>query len=120
MSSTRKDENFQERRRLEALGRDALLSHQLSAVNKLLETILPANTFYKEKLSRIQRPIDSLDEFRKLPVTTKAELQTNNKELGFAANRTYPLDRYSRFHRTSGTHGRPMICLLYTSDAADE
>ena len=109
MSSTRKDENFQERRRLEALGRDALLSHQLSAVNKLLETILPASSFYKEKLTGIQRPIDSLDEFRKLPLTTKAELQANSEEPGFAANRTYPLDRYSRFHRTSGTHGRPMI-----------
>ena len=34
----------------------------------------------------------------------------------FAANRTYPIDRYVRCHQTSGTRGRPLVVL----DTADD
>ena len=33
-----------------------------------------------------------------------------------AANLTFPLDRYMRFHQTSGTRGRPLVVL----DTADD
>ena len=29
----------------------------------------------------------------------------------YAANLTFPIDRYVRYHRTSGTRGRPLIVL---------
>ena len=29
----------------------------------------------------------------------------------YAANLTFPIDRYVRYHRTSGTRGRPLVVL---------
>ncbi|MFT7640197.1 MAG: phenylacetate-CoA ligase [Pirellulaceae bacterium] len=33
-----------------------------------------------------------------------------------AANLTYPLERYVRYHQTSGTRGRPMVVLDTAAD----
>jgi phenylacetate-CoA ligase len=66
------------------------------------------------------------------PFTTKQELSGSGADGHFAANLTYPIDHYTRFHRTSGTRGRPVVvvdtprdwnwwtdCWQYLIDAAE-
>ena len=102
--------NYEDRRQMEALSTDALANHQLQRLNALLDAILPHNRFYAEKLGQVARPIESLEQFGELPFTFKDELVSNPRG-NHAANLTYPLERYVRFHRTSGTRGRPMVVL---------
>jgi len=98
---------YQQRRELEELPPDKLTAHQLSRLNKLLSDILPHNRFYADKLANIQ----SLDELSNLPLTHKNELINSSNSGDLAANLTYPIERYVRFHRTSGTRGRPLVVL---------
>ncbi len=106
--------SFQERRRLESLDRDALAQHQLRRLNQLLDAILPANAFYAEKLRGIRRPVQSLDELRDWPFTTKDELQDSASP--WPRNLTFPLERYVRFHQTSGSTGHPLAVLDTAED----
>ena len=108
----------EERRRLERLQSDELADHQLARLNRLLDTILPSNQFYATKLAGIPFPLTSLDQINALPLTTKDELQTAADNEDFATNLTYPVDQYVRFHRTSGTRGRPMVVLDTAEDWA--
>ena len=50
------------------------------------------------------------------PFTFKEELLGSPHGHDLANNRTWPLERYGRFHQTSGTHGRPLVVL----DTADD
>ena len=104
---------FEQRRRLESLPPEELEAHQLRRLNELLAAMLPHNQFYARKLGD-RRQLDSLDELDQLPFTFKEELSSRNGDL--AANLTWPLDRYVRFHQTSGTRGRPLVVL----DTADD
>ena len=105
----------QERRSHELLDRAALQATQLERLNQLLDTILPENRFYAEKLGS-QLELDDLSALSELPFTTKAELISTSSDSDFARNLTYDVDRYVRFHRTSGTSGRPMSVLDTASD----
>ncbi len=120
------------RRRCEAMDRDALAKHQFEKLNVLLARILPANEFYASKLSGVNLPLQSLDELRGLPFTTKEELVVDGAPHAAPANLTWPIDRYVRYHQTSGTHGRPLPvfdtaedwqwwvdCWQYVLDAAE-
>lgn len=107
---------WEERRRLESLEPAGLAEHQLGRLNRLLELVLPHNKFYADKLSGARLPLASLDELASLPFTYKEELVSAPHGGEFAANLTYRLDHYVRYHRTSGTHGRPMVVL----DTADD
>jgi phenylacetate-CoA ligase len=107
---------YDERRQIEALGPEALAQHQLERLNALLAAILPHNTFYTEKLGELQLPLVSLEALAAMPFTFKDELATAAHENGLAANLTFPVDRYVRYHRTSGTHGRPMVVLDTAED----
>ena len=98
------------------LDRDALSRLQLERLNRLIAEILPANEFYQRKLAGCPTPIGSLDDLASLPITTKEELQPQPGISPFAMNRTFSVERYVRFHQTSGTHGRPLIVL----DTADD
>ncbi len=109
---------YEQRRHLERLGTSELAEHQLTRFNRLLDTILPHNRFYADKLSGLSRPLTSLDALSALPFTRKDELQSAASQDDYAANLTYPLDRYVRFHRTSGTRGRPMVVLDTAEDWA--
>jgi phenylacetate-CoA ligase len=102
---------YVERRRQEGLDRELLRALQLEKLNRLLQNILPHNRFYAEKLSSVQMPLASLDELASLPFTFKQELALDLPSHDFAANLTYPLEHYVRYHRTSGTRGRPMVVL---------
>lgn len=112
---------FAERRQCERASRDALSAWQLDQLHRLLNAILPANDFYQRKLANVRTPPRSLAEFADWPFTTKDELVAASMEhdgglARLAANRTYPLDRYVRCHRTSGTRGEPLVVL----DTADD
>ncbi len=100
--------SFETRRRYEGLTRDALRQHQLSRLNQLFTEILPANRFYADKLAHVALPLASMDQLADLPLTFKEELVQKTSD-HFAANLTFSADDYVRFHRTSGTHGRPMV-----------
>jgi phenylacetate-CoA ligase len=101
-------ESRETRRQYEALDRAALEEHQLARLNVLLAKILPENGFYAAKLTGLKLPLRSLDEFQQLPLTTKEELVIDGAPHSAPANLTWPLERYVRYHQTSGTHGRPM------------
>ncbi len=105
-----------QRREIESWDRDQLKTYQLKRLNQVFEAILPTNRFYQSKLEASNFPITSMDELEQLPFTLKEELLDPENEAGFAANLTFPLDRYCRFHRTSGTRGRPLIVLDTAND----
>jgi len=107
---------LQDRRRLEQLPREELERHQLARLNELLAEVVPRNRFYAEKLAQIEFPLASLADLARLPFTFKDELVTAPMAGEFAANRTYSLARYVRYHHTSGTRGRPMPVLDTAED----
>jgi phenylacetate-CoA ligase len=97
----------------EYLERPALTELQCRRLCALLREVVPANRFYARKLAAGGvRPEDVTDPagLRRLPFTTKAELaadQAENPPYGTVL--TYPAERYSRLHQTSGTtSGRPL------------
>jgi phenylacetate-CoA ligase len=106
----------EERRALETLDPRALAQHQLRRLNELLDCILPENRFYAAKLADIERPVRSLDQLAAWPFTYKTELLGSPQRHDLAANRTWPVERYARLHRTSGTHGRPLVVLDTAED----
>ena len=65
----------------------------------------------RRSLARVKRPVESLAEFAAWPCTFKEELVGNASGGDVVNNLTWPRERYSRFHQTSGTGGRPMVVL---------
>ncbi len=93
-----------------------LESLQLEKLNRLLIDILPANSFYAQKFAGLRQPIESLHDFARLPLTLKDELAVTAPANLLAVNQTYSTDKYSRYHQTSGTRGRPQIVLETQND----
>jgi phenylacetate-CoA ligase len=108
--------SFEDRRRVLQLDRVALAQLQLEKLNRLLSEVLAHNALYQRKLNGCPTQLESLDQLAELPQTTKEELQPPQEDEPFAANRTYPIERYVRCHQTSGTRGRPLVVL----DTADD
>jgi phenylacetate-CoA ligase len=107
----------QDRRLLEQFPRAELHRHQLARLQELLAEVMRHNRFYAEKFARAEcLPLHSLDQLEQLPFTLKEELVTAPQGDEFAANLTYPLARYVRYHHTSGTRGRPMPVLDTAAD----
>jgi phenylacetate-CoA ligase len=104
------------RRQMEHLDSEQLAEHQLRRLNRLLTGILPHNRFYADKLADLTPPLRSLDDLAELPYTFKDELVGGVHGSDPVANLSYPLDRYVRYHRTSGTRGRPMVVLDTAED----
>src|SRR5258708_6812723 len=88
-----------------------LSQRQWVLLRELLAAILPANRFYAAKLrpetvTRLARIKEFCEQVR---CTSKAELaadQTAHPPYG--SNLTFPLERYTRCHQTSGTAGVPL------------
>ena len=78
---------------------------QLARVRALLTAVLPGNAFYARKFATADT-----DDFANLPFTTKAELAADQAtHPPYGTNLTFPVERYSRLHQTSGTStGRPL------------
>lgn len=85
-----------------------ITAHQLSALRAMWAELIPSNHFYTQRL-----PADapqSLEEFfAHVPFTTKQELVDDQRNCPpYGTNLTYPVERYVRFHQTSGTTGKPL------------
>ena len=78
----------------------------------LLEEVLPRNPFWGRKFSAAGlalKDIQSVDDLRKVPFTTKQELVDDQvAQPPYGSNLTLPVERYLRLHQTSGTRGVPM------------
>ncbi len=108
-----------ERERMRSLHRRALDAYQLGQLNRQLLRLREHNAFYAEKLAGVVLPLASLRELAAVPLTTKDELLPEAGALSnVARNLTYPLERYVRYHQTSGTRGRPMAVLDTAEDWA--
>ena len=87
------------------------MNDALSQLSGLL-TALRANPFYARKLAGtgLLDGVASLGEFSaRCPFTTKAELVADQlAHPPYGTNLTYPLERYTRCHQTSGSTGNPL------------
>jgi phenylacetate-CoA ligase len=90
--------------------RQAIAAHQLGQLRQLLGAILPRNAFYQAKYAKLDSAVASLEDFsRRFPLTTKAELAGDQRARPpYGGNLTYPLEKYTRFHQTSGTSSAPL------------
>ena len=89
------------------------ISTQLQRFRQMLASVLETNAFYRRKLTDagITHPNDvqTLNDYRQLPFTTKAELSTDQVSYPpYGTNLTFPLEKYTCLHRTSGTTGSPL------------
>ena len=110
-----------ERQQIQSLNEAGLRTHQLKRLNDLLAQIVPANQFYRDKFAAngnltVPPVLGSLSDLNRLPFTVKQDLINESDSAGFAKNLTFAPDAYTRFHRTSGTSGRPMIVLDTQAD----
>ncbi|MEO1524005.1 MAG: phenylacetate--CoA ligase family protein [Planctomycetota bacterium] len=82
---------------------------QLERLNQLLG-VAQQRDFYRERLSGLKLPLESLDELRSIPLLTKSEMVADRAG---PPGRMFdlPRERYTRFHQTSGTKGHPMPVL---------
>ncbi len=84
--------------------RAEIVRHQSERLAALLGTILPHNRFYTRKLADVAG-----DDWEAIPFTTKAELLDDQAQHPpYGTNLTFPLERYSRLHQTSGSSGKPL------------
>jgi phenylacetate-CoA ligase len=94
------------------IGRAELAQIQAQRLSVLLREVLPANRFYTRKFRKAGVDLTALSlpaEWARLPFTTKAELLDDQaKHPPYGEILTYPVERYSRLHQTSGTSGRPL------------
>ena len=93
--------------------RDQLVESQVRRLRDMLVPVLRDNAFYREKLTDAglsgAGDVRTLDDYRRLPFTTKAELSADqDAHPPYGSNLTYRLRDYVRVHQTSGTTGRPL------------
>lgn len=92
--------------------RAAIKAGQLEQLRSLVAELFPGNKFYSRKLQDrgVTFDVASLADFSaRFPFTTKQELVEDQlRHPPFGTNLTYPLERYTRFHQTSGTTGTPL------------
>jgi phenylacetate-CoA ligase len=99
----------------ETLARERLDALQLEKLQTLLRAVWGKNAFYTRKFQAtgfVPGDLHSLEELAQLPFTLKQELvQDQSEHSPFGTNLTYPLERYVRYHQTSGTTGAPLRVL---------
>jgi len=92
--------------------RELIEQIQARRLAEMLEAIIPRNRFYTSKFEAAGVDVASvktLEDLRKLPLTTKQELvDSQTQQPPYGANLSYPSTSYTRLHQTSGTTGRPM------------
>jgi phenylacetate-CoA ligase len=96
----------------EDLARPDLERMQAERLAALLAEVVPHNRFYARKFTEAgltAASIRSPDDLRRLPFTTKDELLADQAaHPPFGDVHAYPAERYTRYHQTSGTAGRPL------------
>lgn len=92
--------------------RELIEQIQARRLAEMLEAIIPRNRFYTSKFEAAgvdAASVKTLEDLRKLPLTTKQELvDSQTQQPPYGANLSYPSTSYTRLHQTSGTTGRPM------------
>ena len=85
-------------------------------LRKGVDQLLQTNAFYRERL----HPINTWDDFADLPLTTKAEIVADQlAKPPFGTNLSFPIERYTRLHQTSGTSGTQPVRWLDTPESWD-
>ncbi|MDP6656463.1 MAG: AMP-binding protein [SAR324 cluster bacterium] len=100
---------------VETMPRKVLETLQIEKLCSMLEQIYGRNRFYTDKFNAAgihPNSIQTLDDLKRLPLTSKSELvQAQSDALPFGSNTTFKESAYSRFHQTSGTTGTPLRVL---------
>lgn len=95
---------------------EGLSRQPLERLRNGIDQLLETNRFYRERL----RPIRTWDDFGDVPLTTKAEIMADQQaHPPFGTNTTFPIERYTRLHQTSGTSGSTPLRWLDTPDSWD-
>ncbi|HVW00853.1 MAG TPA: AMP-binding protein, partial [Planctomycetaceae bacterium] len=96
----------------ERLDRAALQARQWEKLSLLLNHVVPENPFWSARFAAAglcPTEIRSLDDFRRLPCVTKADLAADQlAHPPYGSVLTYNRGEYVRLHQTSGTTGRPL------------
>ncbi|MDA1017869.1 MAG: AMP-binding protein [Planctomycetota bacterium] len=99
----------------ERLSRTEITDRQNRRLTEMLCRLVPANPFWTRKYAAAGVDVASIrgiDDLSRLPVTTKSEIVADHTaHAPYGSNLTFPIDRYSRLHQTSGTTGAPLRCL---------
>lgn len=94
------------------LSRADIQHRQLERVRDMFAELQERNQFWQQYFKKAglgHTSIQSLEDFRQLPVLTKQQLvDDQNSHPPFGTNLTYPVRDYCRLHQTSGTTGKPM------------
>jgi phenylacetate-CoA ligase len=92
--------------------RQVIAQRQVELLRPLLRGLIPENPFYTAKFEAAEVPakVGHLGDFyERFPFTTKAELSADQlAHPPYGTNLTFPLERYTRCHQTSGTAGPPL------------
>ena len=99
---------------MEAMGRDELSELQLARLRETVKRCEEMVPFYRKRLREHEiswKDINSLDDVKKLPFTTKEDLRDNYPFGMFAV----PVKDIVRIHASSGTTGQPTV-VGYTGD----
>jgi phenylacetate-CoA ligase len=92
------------------------LRSMLERLRSGIDQLLKSNQFYRDRL----HPVLSWDDFLRLPLTTKDEIVADQQaHPPFGTNLTFPIDRYTRLHQTSGTSGTRPLRWLDTAESWD-
>jgi len=89
--------------------------HQLERLRTMLTFLKEdsTNAFYKARLTEFDpTSLRNISDMAKLPFTLKWDLVEQQKNYPpYGQNLSYPLERYTKLHQTSGTTGRPLKIL---------
>ena len=101
--------------KIETLNRSTLEQLQLQRLQKTVRRVAAHVPFYREKFAEWgvrPKDIHSLEDLRRLPFTTSADLRANYPT-GLLA---VPLDKALRLHTSSGTTGKPKALFFSRQD----
>jgi phenylacetate-CoA ligase len=90
---------------------------RLERLNALLGLVAQTNAFQRERIGDVR--LAHLDELARLPLTRKEDLLADQAaHPPFGTNLTFPIERYTHVHQTSGTTGETLRVLDTVEDWA--
>ena len=104
--------DFEQRKKILAQDRATFAAAQIERVLAFTSLVRDKNAFFQSRLQPIGE-MSTLNDHAKIPLLRKPDLIGEN---GYAANLTFEPTQYSRFHRTSGTTGRPLAVVDTAED----
>jgi len=99
-----------DRAAIQRCNRNELERYQLKKLNSLLAKVVPSNRYYQDRFGCSELSVRSLEEWSRLPTSKKSDWLSDDPS-GIALHHTFPQSMYRRYHRTSGTRGKPMVIL---------